>query len=59
MGTVLACNWLFVSSFSLDVFTSDPPLSFSAGNQCVKVCMIYGPEVYSRNDPKSPISQAI
>ena len=32
--TVLVCDWLFVSSFRLDyVFTSDPPLSFSAGNQ--------------------------
>ena len=31
---MLACDWLFVSSFCLDdVFTSDPPLSFSAGNQ--------------------------
>ena len=34
METLLACDWLFVSSFRLDdVFTSDPPLSFSAGNQ--------------------------
>ena len=34
METLLACDWLFVSSFLLDdVFTSDPLLSFSAGNQ--------------------------
>ena len=31
--TVLACDWLFVSSFSLDdMFTSNPSSSFSVGN---------------------------
>ena len=33
-GNTACCDWLFVSSFWLDdVFTSDPPFSFSAGNQ--------------------------
>ena len=32
--TLLACDWLFVSSFLYDgVFTSDPSLIFNAGNQ--------------------------